>query len=65
MDEWNKTTYTLAKFAEYSNIGGNRKGGFGVVQFRERKRDIKPLGMTYLINPFYVYGTRFFIIYLV
>lgn len=32
MDEWNKTTCTLAKFAEYSNIGGNRTGGFGEVK---------------------------------
>ncbi|MFQ6068576.1 MAG: hypothetical protein ACE5KD_03435 [Candidatus Bathyarchaeia archaeon] len=39
-DEWNKVTCTLARFAEYSNIEGNRTGGFGVVQFRERKRDI-------------------------
>jgi len=31
-DEWNKVTCTLAKFAEYSNIGGNRTGGFGVTK---------------------------------
>ncbi|MBC7129856.1 CRISPR-associated endoribonuclease Cas6 [Candidatus Bathyarchaeota archaeon] len=29
---WNKTTQTLAKFAQYSNIGGNRTGGFGVTK---------------------------------
>jgi len=29
--EWNKITCMLAKFAEYSNIGGNRTGGFGAV----------------------------------
>lgn len=28
-DEWNRVTVTLARFAEYSNIGGNRTGGFG------------------------------------
>ena len=32
-DEWNKFTQTLAKLAEYSNIGGNRTGGFGVTKF--------------------------------
>lgn len=29
--EWNKVTVALARFAEYSNIGGNRTGGFGEV----------------------------------
>jgi CRISPR-associated endoribonuclease Cas6 len=29
--EWNKITSTLAKYAEHSNVGGNRTGGFGVV----------------------------------
>ena len=29
MDEWNRVTVALAQFAEYSNIGGNRTGGFG------------------------------------
>jgi len=33
-DEWNKTTQTLARFAEYSNIGGNRTGGFGVTKMK-------------------------------
>jgi len=37
---WNKTTCMLAKYAEYSNIGGNKTGGFGVVQFHERKKDL-------------------------
>jgi len=32
-DEWNKATYVLARFAEYSNIGGNKTGGFGVTKF--------------------------------
>ena len=32
-DEWNKATVTLARFAEYSNIGGNRTGGFGETRF--------------------------------
>jgi CRISPR/Cas system endoribonuclease Cas6 (RAMP superfamily) len=31
-DEWNKVTCMLARFAEYSNIGGNRTGGFGVTK---------------------------------
>ena len=33
IDEWNTTTIMLAKYAEYSNIGGNRTGGFGVTKF--------------------------------
>lgn len=33
MDTWNKTTSILARFAEYSNVGGNRTAGFGVVKF--------------------------------
>ncbi len=32
-DEWNRLTVTLARFAEYSNVGGNRTGGFGEVKF--------------------------------
>jgi CRISPR/Cas system endoribonuclease Cas6 (RAMP superfamily) len=32
-DEWNRVMVALAKFAEYSNIGGNRTGGFGVTKF--------------------------------
>jgi len=33
---WNKTTWMLAKYAEYSNIGGNKTGGFGVVSSTSR-----------------------------
>ena len=41
-DEWNKVTVTLAQFAEYSNIGGNRTGGFGVTRFYPKpQEDIK------------------------
>ena len=29
---WNKMTSMLAKFAEFSNVGGNRTGGFGVAR---------------------------------
>ena len=32
-NQWNKATLTLAKFAELSNVGANRTGGFGVVRF--------------------------------
>lgn len=32
-DEWRRTTALLARFAEYSHIGGNRTGGFGVTRF--------------------------------
>jgi len=32
---WNKTTCMLAKYAEYSNIGGNKTGGFGVVKMHK------------------------------
>jgi len=31
--EWNKVTYMLAKFAEFTNVGGNKTGGFGVTKF--------------------------------
>jgi CRISPR/Cas system endoribonuclease Cas6 (RAMP superfamily) len=34
--EWNGVTVALAKFAEYSNIGGIRTGGFGEVRLFER-----------------------------
>lgn len=27
--EWNKVTCMLARYAEYTNVGGNRTGGFG------------------------------------
>jgi CRISPR/Cas system endoribonuclease Cas6 (RAMP superfamily) len=30
--EWNKVTLMLARFAEHSNFGGNRTGGFGVAK---------------------------------
>ena len=32
-DEWNRATTMLGKFAEYSNVGGNRTGGFGETRF--------------------------------
>ncbi|MEM2147886.1 MAG: CRISPR system precrRNA processing endoribonuclease RAMP protein Cas6 [Candidatus Bathyarchaeia archaeon] len=35
--DWNKITCILAKFAEYSNVGGNRTGGFGVTFFSRKK----------------------------
>jgi len=35
-NEWNKTTCMLAKYVEYSNIGGNKTGGFGVTKFASR-----------------------------
>jgi len=38
-DEWNRVTQVLARFAEYSNVGGNRTGGFGVT-----KQKTKPHG---------------------
>ena len=31
-DGWNKLTLVLAKYAEYSNVGGNRTGEFGVTK---------------------------------
>jgi CRISPR-associated endoribonuclease Cas6 len=40
LDKWNKITQILAKFAEYSNIGGNRTGGFGVTK-QKNTREIK------------------------
>ena len=45
-DEWNRITQALAKFAEYSNIGGNRTGGFGVTKM---KRTPKRLNEHFLI----------------
>lgn len=33
-NKWNKVTRILTKFAEYSNIGGNRTGGFGVTRHK-------------------------------
>jgi hypothetical protein len=32
-DEWNRVTVAFARFAEYSNIGGNRTRKFGVAGF--------------------------------
>lgn len=32
-DKWNRLTVTLARLAEYSNVGGNRTGGFGEVRY--------------------------------
>jgi len=29
-------TYILAKYAEYTNVGGNKTGGFGVTKFVPR-----------------------------
>jgi CRISPR-associated endoribonuclease Cas6 len=34
LDEWNRITQVLARFAEYSNVGGNRTGGFGVTKLK-------------------------------
>ena len=36
-EKWNKVTDMLAKFAEFSNIGGNRTGGFGVVKYTPKE----------------------------
>jgi CRISPR-associated endoribonuclease Cas6 len=33
--EWNRFTSALARFAEYSNVGANRTGGFGVTKYFE------------------------------
>jgi len=33
LDKWSQVTLVFARFAEYSNIGGNRTGGFGVTLF--------------------------------
>jgi len=30
--EWNRTTCMLAKFAEFTNVGGNKTGGFGATR---------------------------------
>lgn len=32
-DDWNRLTIALARFAEYSNVGGNRTGGFGEIKY--------------------------------
>lgn len=31
-NKWNKITCTLAKYAEYANIRGDKTGGFGVTK---------------------------------
>lgn len=31
-DEWNRVTVALSHFADYSNVGGNRTGGFGEIK---------------------------------
>lgn len=36
-DEWRRVTETLARFAEYSSVGGNRTGGFGETTMRKRE----------------------------
>jgi CRISPR/Cas system endoribonuclease Cas6 (RAMP superfamily) len=36
-DKWSRVTVTLARYAEYSNIGGNRTGGFGVTRYEDDK----------------------------
>ena len=33
--EWNVVTIALARFAKYSNVGGNRTGGFGEVKLTD------------------------------
>lgn len=33
--EWSKVTVLLAKYAEYSNIGGNKTAGYGVTKLRQ------------------------------
>jgi len=35
-DNWSKVTCALARFAELSNVGSNRTGGFGVVKFHPK-----------------------------
>jgi CRISPR/Cas system endoribonuclease Cas6 (RAMP superfamily) len=42
-DKWSRVTVTLARYAEYSNIGGNRTGGFGVVKVVENKQNLRKL----------------------
>ncbi|MEM2126678.1 MAG: CRISPR-associated endoribonuclease Cas6 [Candidatus Bathyarchaeia archaeon] len=36
--EWGRVTCTLARYAEFANVGGNRTGGFGVVKFMPRMK---------------------------
>ena len=39
-DKWNRLTVTLARLAEYSNVGGNRTGGFGEVKLQLKPSSI-------------------------
>jgi CRISPR/Cas system endoribonuclease Cas6 (RAMP superfamily) len=34
--EWNRVTRMLAKYAEFSNTGGNKTGGYGETRFGEK-----------------------------
>ncbi len=45
LDDGNRLTVSLTRFARYSNIGGNRTGGFGVIAFA-----VQPAKKT-LVNP--------------
>ena len=38
---WNRVTQVLARFAEYSNVGGNRTGGFGVTKHKTKPESEK------------------------
>jgi CRISPR-associated endoribonuclease Cas6 len=38
--DWNRLTVALAKFAEYSNVGGNRTGGFGEIEFYRKPNQL-------------------------
>lgn len=39
-EEMAKTTHTLLKFGEYSNVGGNRTAGFGVIRYQPKQEHI-------------------------
>jgi CRISPR-associated endoribonuclease Cas6 len=39
--EWGRTLLSLARFAEFSNVGGNRTGGFGVTKLQRRISPIR------------------------
>jgi len=41
-DRWSAFTQALGRFAEYSNIGANRTGGFGVVKYFPNVRSCPP-----------------------
>jgi len=38
-EEMAKTTHTLLKFGEHSNIGGNRTAGFGVIRYQQKQNN--------------------------